>query len=69
MPGHDSDNGAWPQRITAVTLFVEDLEATKTFYREAFGLPVSYEDDASAVFTFGETMVNLLKVEAARELI
>ncbi len=69
MAGHDSDNGAWPQGITAVTLFVEDLDATKTFYREAFGLPVSYEDATSAVFTFGETMVNLLKVEAARELI
>jgi catechol 2,3-dioxygenase-like lactoylglutathione lyase family enzyme len=69
VAGPDSDKVAWPQGITAVTLFVEDLEATKTFYREAFGLPVSYEDDASAVFTFGETMINLLKVEAARALI
>ena len=69
MAGHDSDIGAWPRGIAAVTLFVEDLDAAKTFYRKAFGLPVSYEDDNSAVFTFGETMINLLKVEAARELI
>jgi catechol 2,3-dioxygenase-like lactoylglutathione lyase family enzyme len=69
VAGHDSDIGAWPRGIAAVTLFVEDLDAAKRFYREAFGLPVSYEDDNSAVFTFGETMINLLKVEAARELI
>jgi catechol 2,3-dioxygenase-like lactoylglutathione lyase family enzyme len=69
VAGHDSDIGAWPRGIAAVTLFVEDLDAAKTFYRKAFGLPVSYEDDNSAVFTFGETMINLLKVEAARELI
>jgi catechol 2,3-dioxygenase-like lactoylglutathione lyase family enzyme len=59
----------WPKGIAAVTLFVEDLDAAKTFYREVFGLPVTYEDDASAVFTFGSTMINLLNVEAAHELI
>jgi hypothetical protein len=25
--------GSWPQGIGAITLFVEDLEATKRFYR------------------------------------
>ena len=69
MAGHGSDSAAWPSGIEAITLFVEDLDAAKTFYGDVFGLPVSYEDDASAVFRFGETMVNLLKVEAAHELI
>ena len=40
--------------IAAVTLFVEDLEATKAYYARVFDLPVHYEDDASAVFEFGD---------------
>jgi lactoylglutathione lyase len=56
-------------RLTVVTLFVEDLEASKAFYLEVFLLPVVFEDDASAVFRFGSTLVNLLKAEAAQELI
>ena len=39
--------------IQAITLFVEDLDAAKRFYGEVFGLPIAYEDDASAVFTSG----------------
>jgi catechol 2,3-dioxygenase-like lactoylglutathione lyase family enzyme len=61
--------GSWPGRIGAITLFVEDLAATKRFYREVFGLPVAFEDDNSAVFDFGNTIINLLEVAAARELI
>ena len=60
---------AWPKAISAITLFVEDLAATKAFYQEAFGLPVAFEDADSAVFKFGETMINLLKVGEAPELI
>ena len=60
---------AWPRSITAITLFVEDLDAAKQFYGEAFGLPVVYEDDASTVFNFGNTLINLLKSSEARELI
>jgi catechol 2,3-dioxygenase-like lactoylglutathione lyase family enzyme len=56
-------------RLAAVTLFVEDLEAAKAFYLDVFGLPVVFEDDASVVFSFGNTLVNLLKTEAAQELI
>jgi catechol 2,3-dioxygenase-like lactoylglutathione lyase family enzyme len=60
---------SWPGGISAITLFVEDLEATKGFYREVFGLPVMYEDDNSAVFEFENTLINLLKTTAAVELI
>ncbi|MGZ4486061.1 MAG: VOC family protein, partial [Nocardioidaceae bacterium] len=59
----------WPKAIGAITLFVEDLEATKQFYRQVFGLPVVFEDDNSAVFNFGNTLINLLKTTAAGELI
>ena len=61
--------GSWPRGITAITLFVEDLAAAKRFYQEVFDLPVAFEDDDSAVFEFGNTMVNLLKTAAAGELI
>jgi catechol 2,3-dioxygenase-like lactoylglutathione lyase family enzyme len=60
---------SWPKGISAITLFVEDLAPTKQFYQEVFGLPVHYEDDDSAVFNFGNTLVNLLKTTAAQELI
>jgi catechol 2,3-dioxygenase-like lactoylglutathione lyase family enzyme len=61
--------GSWPKGISAITLFVEDLPAAKQFYRDVFGLPVHYEDDDSAVFDFGNTLINLLKTTAAQELV
>jgi catechol 2,3-dioxygenase-like lactoylglutathione lyase family enzyme len=61
--------GSWPSGIDAITLFVEDLETTKRFYGEVFGLPVLFEDDDSAVFKFENTLINLLKTTAAVELI
>ena len=64
-----TDGAAWPTGIGAITLFVEDVAAAKQFYREVFGLPVVFEDDDSAVFRFGATLVNLLTTSAARELI
>jgi catechol 2,3-dioxygenase-like lactoylglutathione lyase family enzyme len=60
---------SWPKGIGAITLFVEDLDGAKRFYQEVFGLPVHFEDDASAVFKFGDTLINLLKTTAAVELI
>jgi catechol 2,3-dioxygenase-like lactoylglutathione lyase family enzyme len=60
---------SWPKGIAAITLFVEDLAAAKQFYGEVFGLPVHFEDDNSAVFEFGGTLVNLLTVSEAPELI
>jgi catechol 2,3-dioxygenase-like lactoylglutathione lyase family enzyme len=59
----------WPTGISAITLFVEDLDASKGFYRDVFGVPMTYEDEASAVFEFGNTMINLLKATEAVELI
>ncbi len=67
--GQGADVSPWPKGIAAITLFVEDLEAAKQFYRKVFGLPVVFEDDNSAVFKFGGTLVNLLKITAAGELI
>ena len=59
----------WPGSISAITLFVDDLAATRAFYLEVFGLPILFEDENSAVFRFDNTMINLLKSSAAVSLI
>ena len=41
----------------------------RQFYRDVFGLPIHFENDDSAVFKFGETVINLLRVTNADELI
>jgi catechol 2,3-dioxygenase-like lactoylglutathione lyase family enzyme len=60
---------SWVKGIAAITLFVEDLEAAKQFYQKVFGLPVVFEDDNSSVFKFGNTLINLLKITEAGELV
>jgi catechol 2,3-dioxygenase-like lactoylglutathione lyase family enzyme len=65
----DAEQGVWPGTLAAVTLFMEDLEAARRFYREVFELPVEFEDDDSTVFRFGPMLVNLLKTSEAPELI
>lgn len=60
---------SWAKAINTVTLFVDDLPATRQFYLDVFGLPVVFEDAESAVFRFGTMLVNLLAVGAAPELI
>jgi lactoylglutathione lyase len=56
-------------RIDVITLFVDDLQATRDFYQKVFDLPVAYEDENSAVFEFANMIVNLLTSGAAHELI
>jgi catechol 2,3-dioxygenase-like lactoylglutathione lyase family enzyme len=60
---------SWPKGIFAITLFEEDLQAARQFYQEVFGLPVVFEDNNSAVFKIGETLINLLKITEADNLI
>ena len=59
----------WPKGIFAITLFVEDLAAAREFYQRAFGLPIHFEDPQSAVFNFGNVLINLLRTTEAHELI
>ena len=59
----------WPSGLAAITLLVEDLEANKAFYGRVFGLPIYFEGDTSAVFKFGGTLINLLQIGQADELI
>jgi catechol 2,3-dioxygenase-like lactoylglutathione lyase family enzyme len=55
--------------VGAITMFSEDLERSKAFYQDVFGLAVLFEDGNSAVFKLGETIINLLRIPAAHELI
>ena len=55
--------------VGAITLFTEDLAASKSFYRDIFGLEILVEDEQAVAFGFGNTIINVLKVEAAGELI
>ena len=50
---------AWEKQIAAINLIVGDLERSKTFYREVFGLTLQHEDEKSATFRFQETYVFL----------
>jgi lactoylglutathione lyase len=59
----------WEKEIGAIVLFTEDLDRSKGFYLDIFGLPVTFEDDNSAMFRFKNTMVVLLGATAAPELI
>ena len=60
---------AWANAIGAITLFVEELDTTKRFYETTFELPLVFEDANSAVFKIGGTLINLLKIECANELV
>jgi catechol 2,3-dioxygenase-like lactoylglutathione lyase family enzyme len=56
-------------KLDVITMFVEDLAESKTFYTQVFGLEVIYEDDASAVVKMSNLMINLLRVSNAPALI
>jgi catechol 2,3-dioxygenase-like lactoylglutathione lyase family enzyme len=57
------------RNVNVSTLFVEDLNGAKSFYQEVFGLSVVFEDNNSAVFDFGNMLINLLKISEAQGLI
>lgn len=55
------------KKVSAISLFVEDLQAAKAFYREVFDAEVVYEDESSVCVKFDHLFVNLLLVSAALE--
>jgi lactoylglutathione lyase len=56
-------------KIEVITLFVEDLAATRAFYENVFGLGVVYSDEASAVVRLENLMINILRAERASTLV
>jgi len=55
--------------IEVITLFVEDLNVAKNFYKNVFGLEVVYQDDVSSVMKFDNLMINLLRASEAPQLV
>jgi len=55
--------------LGALTLFVQDVEAVRSFYLDVLELALVFQDDVSAVFALGDTVINLLEVSAAPDLV
>lgn len=49
----------WEKQIFAINLIVGDLERSKTFYREVFGLSPLDEEDDFALFRFKDVFIAL----------
>jgi catechol 2,3-dioxygenase-like lactoylglutathione lyase family enzyme len=45
----------WKKQIGVINLIVGDLERSKAFYRDVFGLPLQHEDEDTAMFRFADT--------------
>lgn len=59
----------WATDLSAITLFTEDLASSRAFYTEVFRLSKVFEDDVSVAFSLGGTILNVLVVSEAPELI
>lgn len=57
------------RRIDAVVLFVQDLDTCMRFYRDALGVPITFNDDVSFAFRFEDQDFVLLTVAAAADMI
>lgn len=57
------------QNVAAITMFIEDVQRSKSFYERAFDVQAVFEDDDSVAFHFENMVVNLLRAEAAPALI
>jgi catechol 2,3-dioxygenase-like lactoylglutathione lyase family enzyme len=55
--------------IEVITIFAEDLPATKAFYSDVFGLSLVFEDAVSAVFKFDNLLLNILLASEAPKLV
>lgn len=65
----DSTNTSWATNLFAVTIFAEDLAAMGEFYDRVFELPRIFEGDTSIVYKFDQTMINIIDIGGAPELI
>jgi predicted enzyme related to lactoylglutathione lyase len=55
--------------VAAITVFVEDLGACREFYGAVFGVDPIFSDDHSTAYRMGGTVLNLLQIAAADELV
>ncbi len=55
--------------VGAITVFVADRHRSKAFYETVFRAKLLHQDEASVVFDLGNTMLNLLEMPFAEELV
>lgn len=55
--------------LEVITLFVDDIAASKAFYQRVFEARSVFGDDVSDVLNFGGVMINLLQNEQAPTLV
>lgn len=55
--------------IEVVTLFIDNIDDAKAFYKRVFAPEIVYEDEVSAVLKFSGALINLLKSTEAPELV
>ena len=55
----------WQKQIGAMTLHVGDLDRSKKFYQDVFGLPVMQAGEGSVMFRFGSMYVFLHQASVA----
>ena len=65
--GKGCDVAEWEKQIGAINLIVGDLERSKVFYQEVFGLPLQHEDQDTAMFRFAGTYVFLQRGAAHQD--
>jgi catechol 2,3-dioxygenase-like lactoylglutathione lyase family enzyme len=56
-------------KLEVITLFVEDLQVARAFYREVFGLEIVHEDEVSSVVKLENLTINLLLICKAPGLV
>lgn len=57
------------KKIDVAVLFVDDLSRAKTFYGDTLGMQMQFEDESGAGFDFDGTLLLLLNLEGARDLL
>jgi len=60
---------AIPAGISAITLFVGDIDRAKAFYGSLFEAGPVYQDDVAATFRLEHVLLNVLAVTDAPELV
>ncbi len=55
--------------LEVVTLFVDDIVVSKQFYLKVFEVGILYEDSVSCVLQFDGTLINLLQISQAPQLV
>src|SRR5450759_378336 len=57
------------KKISAMSLFVENLHEAKSFYQDVFDVQVVHEDEVSVAVKFDNLIINLLQVSEASALV